>query len=59
MYVLYFLQLCRWYREPMSRLEAEKFILQKSPMGSFLHNDGAFIIRKSESDKNGFALSVK
>ncbi|KAH9502294.1 Sex muscle abnormal protein 5 [Bulinus truncatus] len=48
-----------WYREPMTRNEAERFLLQKSASGSHLHGDGAFIIRKSESDRNGFALSVK
>ncbi|CAL1544680.1 unnamed protein product [Lymnaea stagnalis] len=48
-----------WYREPMTRAEAEKFILQKTSSGSFSFVDGAFIIRKSESDRNGFALSVK
>ncbi|KAI8796822.1 sex muscle abnormal protein 5 [Biomphalaria glabrata] len=48
-----------WYREPMTRNEAERFLLQKAVNGSFLLTDGAFIIRKSESDRNGFALSVK
>lgn len=48
-----------WYKEPMTRSEAEKFLLQRDSVNAFVHPDGAFIIRKSESDKNGFALSVK
>lgn len=59
MLILFFYYCCSWFRESLSRSEAERFLLQKDSTGSYLYADGVFVIRKSESDKNGFALSVK
>jgi len=48
-----------WFQSPMTRAEAEAYLLKRNSIGAFIHEDGNFLIRKSESDANGFSLSVK
>ncbi|KAK7112432.1 growth factor receptor-bound protein 2-like [Littorina saxatilis] len=48
-----------WYKAKMSRLAAEAHLVKKDASGRFLHHDGYFLIRDSESDRNSFSLSVK
>ena len=43
----------------MTRKTAEDLLLKKHSAGGYIHEDGNFLIRKSESDQNGFSLSVK
>lgn len=44
-----------WYH-PITRAEAEKYLLKVNSLGSHIYHDGAFLIRKSDKE---FALSVK
>ncbi|KAK3761357.1 hypothetical protein RRG08_060924 [Elysia crispata] len=44
-----------WYH-PITRPEAEKLILKRNSLGSYINPDGFYLIRKSDKE---FALSVK
>ncbi|XP_035825156.1 sex muscle abnormal protein 5 isoform X2 [Aplysia californica] len=48
-----------WFQNPMTRADAEAMLLKKNCVGSFIHEDGNFVVRKAETDSNGFSLSVK
>ena len=48
-----------WFQNSMTRAEAENYLLKRHAGGRYIHEDGNFLIRKSESDPNGFSLSVK
>ena len=43
----------RWYFGPISRREAEDLLM------GHLHTRGCFLIRESEQNPGGFALSIK
>ena len=43
----------------MSRTEAEAFLMRTDASGHHVYQDGTFVIRDCESDKNQFSLSVK
>lgn len=43
----------------MKRNEAEDMLLQKNASGQFIHSDGAFLVRHSESAPGDFSMSVK
>jgi len=43
----------------MKRNEAEELLLQKNASGQFIHPDGAFLVRNSESAPGDFSMSVK
>ncbi|GFN86286.1 growth factor receptor-bound protein 2 [Plakobranchus ocellatus] len=45
-----------WYKDPITREEAEQYILKVNSLGSYIYPDGYFLIRKSHRE---FALSVK
>ena len=48
-----------WYKGKMSRTEAEAFLMRTEASGRFVYQDGTFVVRDCESDKNQFSLSVK
>ncbi|XP_052264885.1 growth factor receptor-bound protein 2-like isoform X3 [Dreissena polymorpha] len=48
-----------WFVGRMKRNDAEAMLLQKSANGQFLHPDGAFLVRHSESAPGDFSMSVK
>ncbi|XP_076460106.1 growth factor receptor-bound protein 2-like [Babylonia areolata] len=48
-----------WYQGKMSRTEAEGLLMRKQKTGQCMYQDGAFVVRDCESDKNQFSLSVK
>lgn len=43
----------------MSRTEAESFLMRTDARGQHIYQDGTFVVRDCESDKNQFSLSVK
>ena len=43
----------------MSRQDSENLLLEKTDCGSYIHSDGAFLLRYSESSPGDFSLSVK
>jgi len=47
-----------WYLGNIKRVQAEEKLLQKSG-GQYVHPDGAFLVRRCESQPNEFSLSVK
>lgn len=51
--------LFRWYVPKISRQEAEAMLLEKTERGDYLQQDGAFLVRPSESSPGDFSLSVK
>lgn len=49
-----------WYKPACPRAAAEECLLETdSRMGGFVQPDGAFLVRRSESNGPGFSLSVK
>ncbi|XP_052760243.1 growth factor receptor-bound protein 2-like isoform X5 [Mya arenaria] len=48
-----------WFYGRMKRNEAEELLLQKNHNGQFIHPDGAFLVRNSESAPGDFSMSVK
>ncbi|XP_069123482.1 growth factor receptor-bound protein 2-like [Argopecten irradians] len=48
-----------WYLGDVKRLQAEKMLIQKDGTGAYIHPDGAFLVRNSESQQGEFSLSVK
>jgi hypothetical protein len=47
-----------WFCGKMRRNEAEELLLQKVN-GQYVHPDGAFLVRHSESAPGDFSMSVK
>jgi hypothetical protein len=59
MYLFIFFEFS-WFYGSISRLEAEKILLQKDPNTQrYRQNDGAFLVRMCESSPGDFSLSVK
>ena len=50
---------CRWYTGKMKRQEAEAHLLEKNDNGTYINDDGAFLVRSSVSTPGDFVLSVK
>ncbi|KAK7111959.1 growth factor receptor-bound protein 2-like [Littorina saxatilis] len=48
-----------WYKGKMGRAEAETYLMRTDSTGHHVYQDGAFVIRESESGKSNFSLSVK
>ncbi|XP_048758281.1 growth factor receptor-bound protein 2-like isoform X2 [Ostrea edulis] len=48
-----------WFAGKIPRLEAERRLLEKEARGNFVHPDGAFLLRNSESAPGEFSISVK
>ncbi|KAK3601815.1 hypothetical protein CHS0354_041730 [Potamilus streckersoni] len=48
-----------WWVGAMKRVEAENMLLQKNDRGECMQPDGAFLVRKSESEPGQFSISVK
>ncbi|XP_061191868.1 growth factor receptor-bound protein 2-like isoform X3 [Saccostrea echinata] len=48
-----------WFAGKIPRLEAERRLLEKDGRGNFIHPDGAFLLRNSESAPGEFSISVK
>lgn len=51
-----------WFMQHAKRATAEEMLLKKSkegPEGEYIHEDGAFLVRPSESSPPDFSLSVK
>ncbi|XP_021359197.1 protein enhancer of sevenless 2B-like [Mizuhopecten yessoensis] len=48
-----------WYLGDVRRLQAEEMLTAKDGNGAYLHPDGAFLVRNSESQQGEFSLSVK
>lgn len=48
-----------WFVNRIGRGEAENMLMEKNNSGTYLHKDGAFLIRPSESNPGEFSLSVK
>lgn len=49
----------RWFAGKIPRLEAERRLLEKDARGNYIHPDGAFLLRNSESAPGEFSISVK
>ncbi|KAK6171087.1 hypothetical protein SNE40_019347 [Patella caerulea] len=49
----------QWYLGKITRGEAEQILSETDQSGRHKHEDGAFLVRNSESDASGFSLSVK
>ncbi|XP_011429051.1 growth factor receptor-bound protein 2-like isoform X2 [Crassostrea angulata] len=48
-----------WFAGKIPRLEAERRLLEKDARGNYIHPDGAFLLRNSESAPGEFSISVK
>ncbi|XP_061191867.1 growth factor receptor-bound protein 2-like isoform X2 [Saccostrea echinata] len=48
-----------WFAGKIPRLEAERRLLEKDGRGNFIHPDGAFLLRNSESAPGELSISVK
>lgn len=48
-----------WYVGKLSRKASEELLLRRTPNSQFLQQDGAFLVRLSESSPGDFSISVK
>ena len=51
--------LCRWFISGVTRADAEIILTQKALDGHYIHRDGAFLVRQSETSPGEFSLSVR
>jgi len=48
-----------WFIGKINRADSERLLLQKGPNDKYIHRDGAFLVRPSETSPGDFSLSVK